>query len=91
MPASFVEDSRRAALEAYEREPIPTWRRSGFWTTSLRKLRLEELQPRHYDAVEAVDELPHVVTEALPEAAGGRSQVAGLIVQRGASTVFALA
>ena len=35
----FVEDRRAAALEVYEREPVPTWRRSGFWTTTLRDLR----------------------------------------------------
>ena len=51
MPASCVSDMRRQALEAYEREPVPTWRRSGFWTTHLRGLRLDELEPRHYDAV----------------------------------------
>ena len=33
VPAEFVETRRRAALEAYEAEPVPTWRRSGFWTT----------------------------------------------------------
>ena len=33
MAASSVSDMRRQALEAYEREPVPTWRRSGFWTT----------------------------------------------------------
>ncbi len=90
MPASFVDDRRAAALELYEREPVPTWRRSGFWTTTLRNLRLEELQPRHYDPVQAVEDLPDVVTDALPDRmADGRSQMAGLLVQRGASTVFA--
>jgi len=83
MPASFVEESRRAALEAYEREPVPTWRRSGFWTTTLRKLRLDELEPRHHDPVSALDELPDVVRSAI-----GSDDLAGLIVQRGASTVL---
>jgi Fe-S cluster assembly scaffold protein SufB len=83
MPPSFLEESRRAALEVYEREPVPTWRRSGFWTTTLRKLRLDELGPRHYDPVESLDELPPVVTDAL-----GDDELAGLIVQRGATTVY---
>ena len=83
MPPSFIEESRRAALEVFEREPMPTWRRSGFWTTSLRKLAHDDLGPRHYDAVSSFDELPEVVREAL-----GGEELAGLIVQRGASVVF---
>jgi Fe-S cluster assembly scaffold protein SufB len=83
MPPSFLEQSRRAALEVYEREAVPTWRRSGFWTTTLRKLRLDELGPRHYDQMESRDELPAVVTDAL-----GDDDLAGLIVQRGATTVY---
>jgi Fe-S cluster assembly protein SufD len=81
VPASFVDDRRRAALEVFEREPLPTWRRSGFWTTTVRKLRLEELEPRHY---EPVDEIPELVREHI-----GDDDLAGLIVQRGASTVYA--
>ena len=76
MPPKFVEDRRAAALEVYEREPVPTWRRSGFWTTTLRHLRLEELQPRHYDAVA---ERPEIVAN---------DELAALIVQRGASIVY---
>ena len=87
MPASgtahFLEDRRRAALEAYEREPVPTWRRSGFWTTTLRGLRLDELEPRHHAPVASLDELDPVVRDAL-----GDEPLAGLIVQRGASTVL---
>jgi Fe-S cluster assembly protein SufD len=78
---AFVEDRRKAALEVFEREELPTWRRSGFWTTSLRKLRLDELEPRRY---EPVDELPEIVREHL-----GEEEHAGLIVQRGASVVYA--
>jgi Fe-S cluster assembly protein SufD len=80
VPPSFVEERRRAALEVFEREPLPHWRRSGFWTTSLRKLQLDELEPRRYDASE---ELPEIVREHL-----GDEDHAGLIVQRGASTVY---
>ena len=80
--SEFLDTSRRAALEVYEREPVPTWRRSGFWTTTLRHLRLDELEPRHHDPVASVEELPEVAREAL---AG--DELAGLVVQRGASTV----
>jgi Fe-S cluster assembly protein SufD len=55
---------------------VPTWRRSGFWTTTLRHLRLDELQPRHYDAI---SERPAIVAN---------DELAALIVQRGASTVY---
>jgi Fe-S cluster assembly protein SufD len=76
MPPSFVDERRRAALEVYEREPVPTWRRSGFWTTNLKKLRLDELGPSHYDAASERPSLPL------------DDERAGLIVQRGASTVW---
>jgi Fe-S cluster assembly protein SufD len=81
VPADFVERRRQAALEVFEREPLPHWRRSGFWTTSLRKLRLDELEPRRYDRL---TELPEIVREHL-----GEEEHAGLIVQRGASVVYA--
>jgi Fe-S cluster assembly protein SufD len=83
VPPSFLEERRKAALEVFEREPVPTWRRSGFWTTSLRNLRLDELEPRHYDPVQSFEELPGVVVDAL-----NGEELSGLIVQRGASTVF---
>jgi Fe-S cluster assembly protein SufD len=81
VPADFVEQRRKAALEVFEREPLPHWRRSGFWTTSLRKLALDELEPRRYDPV---DELPDIVREHL-----GDEEHAGLIVQRGANVIYA--
>lgn len=77
MPPSFVDDRRRAALEIYEREPVPTWRRSGFWTTTLKHLELDALEARHYDRV---TERPEIVAN---------DDLAALIVQRGASTVYA--
>jgi Fe-S cluster assembly protein SufD len=76
----MLAERRQAALEAYEREPVPTWRRSGFWTTTLRHLRLDELEPRRYEP----GEIPEVARDAL-----GDEELAGLIVQRGASTVHA--
>jgi Fe-S cluster assembly protein SufD len=83
--AAFLEERRRAALEVYEREPVPTWRRSGFWTTSLKRLRLDELEPRRYEPVESLEELHPVVAEAL----GDETELGGLLVQRGASTALA--
>jgi Fe-S cluster assembly scaffold protein SufB len=83
MPASFLDESRKAALEFYEREPVPTWRRSGFWTTTLRHLRLEELGPRHYEPVDSLEEVSSVVAEAI-----GGGDLAGVAVQRGATSVF---
>ncbi len=78
---AFVEERRRKALAAFEAEPVPTWRRSGFWTTSLRRLDLDALEPRRYDAVR---ELPKIVREHL-----GDEEHSGLIVQRGASIIYA--
>ena len=78
---AFLEERRAKALEAYEAEPVPTWRRSGFWTTSLRRLELDSLEPRRYDAV---DELPEIVRDHL-----GDEEHSGLIVQRGASIIYA--
>src|SRR5436305_14946707 len=76
MPPKFVDDRRSAALEVYEREPVPTWRRSGFWTTTLRHLNLDELEPKHY---EPISERPEIVAN---------NELAALIVQKGASIVY---
>lgn len=84
MAPEFLEERRRRALEVYEEAPIPTWRRSGFWTTHLRGLRLDELEPRRHDPIDSLDDLPDIVRDALPE---GEAGLSGLIVQRGASTV----
>lgn len=78
---SWLEDKRKAALDAYEAEPVPTWRRSGFWTTTLRNLDLDALEPRRYEPVGSEDELPAEVRDALDGEPGA------LIVQRGASTI----
>jgi Fe-S cluster assembly scaffold protein SufB len=77
--AALAEAPRKDALEAFEREPLPTWRRSGFWTTSLRKLEFDALEPRTY---EPSAELPAALADAL-----GGDDVAAIVVQRGASTV----
>ena len=82
MPPSWLEDSRSAALAIYENEELPTWRRSGFWTTSLRNLDLDALEPRRYEPASSVDELSPVVAEALD------GEPCAVIVQRGASTVL---
>ena len=84
MPASasdWLGERRKAALDAYEREPVPTWRRSGFWTTTLRKLDFDALEPRRYEPVASADQLPAVARDALDDEPGA------LIVQRGASTI----
>jgi Fe-S cluster assembly scaffold protein SufB len=77
MPAdatAFVEERRKAALEVFEQHDMPTWRRSGFWTTSLRGLELDALEPRRYEP-------------GLPELDLGDEEHSALIVQRGASVV----
>ena len=72
--SGLVEDRRRAALEVYESQELPTWRRSGFWTTSLRGLDLDALEPKRYEA-------------GLPELDLGDDAHSALIVQRGANVV----
>jgi Fe-S cluster assembly scaffold protein SufB len=72
--SDLVDERRRAALEVFEAEPLPTWRRSGFWTTSLRGLDLDALEPKRYEP-------------GLPELDLGDEEHAALIVQRGASVV----
>src|SRR3954447_10361337 len=74
-----VDELRASALRAYESLDLPSWRRSGFWTTSLRDLDLDTLEPQH---VERDGEVPEVVADAL-----GDEEPAGLLVQRGATVV----
>jgi Fe-S cluster assembly protein SufD len=82
MPPSWLDEKRTAALAAFEAEPVPTWRRSGFWTTSLRNLDIDALEPRRYEPIGSQDELPSEVRAALDGEPGA------LIVQRGASTIY---
>jgi Fe-S cluster assembly protein SufD len=74
-----VDELRQAAFEAYERLPMPSWRRSGFWSTNLRDLDLDQLAPRHAPADAGI---PPVVREAL-----GDEPLAGRLVQSGATVV----
>ena len=67
----FVERRRKAALEVFEQQETPTWRRSGFWTTSLRGLDLDQLEPKRYES-------------GLPDLDLGDDEHSALIVQRGA-------
>ena len=76
---TWLDDLRAEALKAYEAEPVPTWRRSGFWTTSLRDLDLDALETRHY---ELSDIPPPALADAL-----GEDEVGAIIVQRGATTI----
>jgi Fe-S cluster assembly protein SufD len=85
---AWLDEARAEALAAYEAEPVPTWRRSGFWTTSLRRLDLDALEARRY---EPADELPATVTEALRGDEDDEVRPLGaLIVQRGASTIHTM-
>ncbi|MGK2878030.1 MAG: SufB/SufD family protein [Solirubrobacterales bacterium] len=83
MPASTLEADRAASLEVYESAELPEWRRSGFWTTSLKEVDFDALRTRHYEPVSSRDELPQVVQDAI---AG--EEYAGLIVQHGASVIY---
>lgn len=83
MPLSAIEEQRKEALELYESAPVPTWRRSGFWTTSIRNLELDSLETKSYQPVTSRDDLPAVVTEAL-----GDDELGGLIVQRGGTVIY---
>src|SRR4051794_30042694 len=72
------DELRARAREAFEALELPVWRRSGFWTTSLRDLDAETLSQR--DAAE----VPAFVDEVL-----GDEELAGVIVQNASSVVRA--
>lgn len=74
---------RKAALAVFENTEIPTWRRGGFWTTTLRDLKFDELETREYPSVSSRADLPQVARDAI-----GDEQFAGLIVQRGGSVIY---
>jgi Fe-S cluster assembly protein SufD len=75
-----LEELRAAARDRFEAFEVPTWRRSGFWTTTFRDLDADSLRP----APAAEGSVPEVVTDAL-----GDQKLAGLLVQRGATVVHA--
>src|SRR5665213_3266006 len=79
-----LEQLREAALRTYETSELPVWRRSGFWTTSLRELDLDALQTAGAgDSIEvAPGVVPDVVTRTLPD-----RPHAGRIVQSAGSVV----
>jgi Fe-S cluster assembly protein SufD len=70
-----LEELRALALAAHDRLGLPTWRRSGFWRTTLDELDFPALRNRTY-APEAT--LPAVL---------GDGPRAGALVQRGGSVV----
>ncbi|HEV2981345.1 MAG TPA: SufD family Fe-S cluster assembly protein [Solirubrobacteraceae bacterium] len=74
-----LSELRAEAAAAYERLELPVWRRSGFWTTTLQQLRLDELDAGARAA--SGDALPDVVARTLPQ----RSR-AGQIVQNAGAT-----
>jgi Fe-S cluster assembly scaffold protein SufB len=76
---------REAARQAYERLELPVWRRSGFWTTSLRSLDPETvaLDPSLAKSGDAqVAGVPDVVSRTLPD-----RPRAGRVVQNGTDVV----
>ncbi len=66
---------RRRAQTAYDALELPTWRRSGFWRTSLDEVDLAALALRTYPPT---DDLPPAI---------GDGPTAGVLVQRGGSVV----
>ena len=74
---------REAAQLVFEASELPVWRRSGFWTTSLQELDLDELEVRSH----APGALPELVRAGLPERGGLGAGVAGRIVQLDGSVV----
>ncbi len=70
-----LDDLRAEALRAFDRLELPTWRRSGFWRTSLDELDLAALANHTYPA------------EATVPAVLGDGPRAGVLVQRGGSVV----
>ncbi|HXD56241.1 MAG TPA: SufD family Fe-S cluster assembly protein [Solirubrobacteraceae bacterium] len=68
---------REAALRAYESTELPVWRRSGFWTTSLQSLELDELRTSVSET-----STPEIVAATIPE-----RPRAGRIVQSAGSVV----
>lgn len=91
-----LQELRTAALAAFEREELPVWRRSGFWTTSFADLDLDALAVGHTGAgaprpaghaddgngPARASEAPEVVTRTLPD-----RPHAGRLVQSGGSVV----
>jgi Fe-S cluster assembly protein SufD len=72
-----LEELRAVARAAFEREELPVWRRSGFWTTSFADLDLDSLEIRA-----APNGVPAVVERTLPQ-----RPRAGRIVQADGSVV----
>jgi Fe-S cluster assembly scaffold protein SufB len=79
-----LSDLRAAAAAAYEQLELPVWRRSGFWTTNLQQLRLDELDADAQPA--SGDALPDVVARTLPQ----RSRAGRIVQTAGATTQLEL-
>lgn len=75
-PRAPLAELRAQALQAYDRLELPTWRRSGFWTTSLDQLDLAALQTRTAE--------PQTASPAILK---DRTS-AGVLVQRDGSVVY---
>jgi Fe-S cluster assembly protein SufD len=74
-PRMALAESRELARAAFERLQLPSWRRSGFWTTSLEDLDLDSLETREHRPDSA---RPPLLADA---------SAAGILVQRDSSVV----
>jgi len=74
-PRMPLAESRVLAADAYGRLGLPSWRRSGFWTTSLGQLDLDALETR-----------THAPDSTLPKFLAG-APAAGVLIQRDGSVV----
>jgi Fe-S cluster assembly scaffold protein SufB len=77
-----LEQLRESARSSYETLPLPVWRRSGFWTTSIEGLDLDALSVPAAAGADSA-RAPEVVRRTLPDRApaGRLVQSAGAVVQ----------
>lgn len=71
-----LNDLRARARSAYEHLELPTWRRSGFWTTSLDQIDIDALEVRSHPAQ---SDAPAFLND---------QRSAGVLVQRDGSVVY---
>src|SRR5262249_61327499 len=78
-----LDQLREAARSSYETLPLPVWRRSGFWTTSIEGLDLDALSAPPADRAAEGAGVLELVQRTLPDRApaGRLVQSAGAVVQ----------
>jgi Fe-S cluster assembly protein SufD len=78
-----LEQLREAARRSFQTLPLPVWRRSGFWTTSIEGLDLEALSAAPAAGAAGSAGAPEVVQRTLPDRApaGRLVHSAGAVVQ----------